>query len=225
MAIFLVLQNSYTSLEFALFDEQQMLDLIVDDKARASKMTILHVEHLLKKNRLTLHDISFIAVNQGPGPFTSLRVTIAYANGLSFAIGKPLIGIDGIAALLDEKYTNEWPYTVALMNAFNNDLYYAIQTPYGKPTIGYQNSALLLEQIRNQYADQKIHFIGSGVPLVTGSIQELFGDQYSIDSSATEPSLAHIARIALGRWLKQEHISDQLFPLYLKSSTYKKAQL
>lgn len=50
------------------------------------------IEKLLKKQGVTLKDINAIEVNVGPGSFTGLRVGVAIANTLSFALGIPVNG-------------------------------------------------------------------------------------------------------------------------------------
>lgn len=48
------------------------------------------IDKLLKKHRLKLGDLTSIVVNTGPGSFTGLRVGIAIANALSFALRIPI---------------------------------------------------------------------------------------------------------------------------------------
>ena len=45
---------------------------------------------LLKKQGLGLEDLSLIEVNTGPGSFTGIRVGMAIANALSFALKIPV---------------------------------------------------------------------------------------------------------------------------------------
>lgn len=48
------------------------------------------VDQLLKTHALTLQDITSIEVNRGPGSFTGLRVGIAIANALAYALDIPI---------------------------------------------------------------------------------------------------------------------------------------
>jgi tRNA threonylcarbamoyladenosine biosynthesis protein TsaB len=50
------------------------------------------IDGILKKHSLRPEDISEIKINVGPGSFTGLRVGIAIANALSFALKVPVNG-------------------------------------------------------------------------------------------------------------------------------------
>jgi len=63
------------------------------------------VDQALKKNRLKLSDLTGVAVRQGPGGFTSLRIGVTTANVLAYALKLPILGLklqDGydLAAML-----------------------------------------------------------------------------------------------------------------------------
>lgn len=63
--------------------------------------TWLHpaIASLLKKNNCSLNDVAAIAVNNGPGSYTGLRVGLAAAKGICFAADKPLITISSLQIL------------------------------------------------------------------------------------------------------------------------------
>lgn len=52
-----------------------------------------NIKKLLKKAQLDWKNIDKIAVIKGPGPFTALRVSIAVANGIAYALNIPIWGI------------------------------------------------------------------------------------------------------------------------------------
>src|SRR5437762_8244755 len=54
---------------------------------------------LMAGQNLTFADIDRIGVTVGPGSFTGLRVGIAFAKGLAFALGRPAVGVSALEAL------------------------------------------------------------------------------------------------------------------------------
>lgn len=52
------------------------------------------IHELLKNNQLSLHELTEIQVNAGPGSFTGLRVGVTIANTLGFLLKIPINGKD-----------------------------------------------------------------------------------------------------------------------------------
>ena len=69
-------------------------------KNELSEILIPAINNFLKKNTITLKDISFLAIGCGPGSFTSIRTLIAAAKGIIIS-NKHIksIGINSLAAL------------------------------------------------------------------------------------------------------------------------------
>ena len=61
----------------------------------------LHVffEDILKENNLTFKNLSAIAISQGPGSYTGLRIGVSSAKGLCYSLDIPLIAIDTLQSL------------------------------------------------------------------------------------------------------------------------------
>ncbi|HSR10897.1 MAG TPA: tRNA (adenosine(37)-N6)-threonylcarbamoyltransferase complex dimerization subunit type 1 TsaB, partial [Thermodesulfobacteriota bacterium] len=57
------------------------------------------IDRLLKEASLTIRDIGGIAVSIGPGSFTGLRIGVATAKGLAYALGIPVAGVPTLDAL------------------------------------------------------------------------------------------------------------------------------
>lgn len=64
----------------------------------ASKITLL-IEACLQQIKLTINDLDAVAISQGPGSYTSLRIGVSTAKGICYALNKPLIVIDTLQAL------------------------------------------------------------------------------------------------------------------------------
>ncbi len=218
--MFLLVSNDYHQTQIALYRGDHCATQINDAAQKSSKYLIPLIKELLEKNNVALRDLNFIAANQGPGKFTSLRVLLATVNGLSFATKIPLIGIDGITTMLDEYHQDG--ITVALLNAFNNDVFFGVSNHDQPHETGYKNIETLLNELKNNYSE-KITVIGDGISLFHDQIKDILDDQAIISSDYPKSaSLDFIAKIALKKW-KEGDVSEQLMPLYLKKPHYKKA--
>ncbi|SPD75752.1 Universal bacterial protein YeaZ [uncultured Desulfobacterium sp.] len=60
------------------------------------------LDFLLKKLKVSIHDIQAICVAIGPGSFTGLRVGIAAAKGLCHALSIPVIGVSSLEAMASQ---------------------------------------------------------------------------------------------------------------------------
>jgi len=205
---FLAIQGSYTKLQLALFKGDFCLETIEETNKKASSLLIPLIKKILEKNSIAIHDLDFIATDQGPGAFTSLRVTISTVNGISFAQKIPLIGIDGLQAL--QKETNAVP----LLNAYNNEVYYLLQNE-----TGYKKIDFLLESIKK--LDQPtITFCGNGAILHKSLITETIKQKKVSFNQQEVCSTGQIAKMALKSWRQKKNLQEKLYPLYLKSQAF-----
>lgn len=62
------------------------------DSRLTSQNLLSLIEKILKNHHLTLQDLTGIEVNLGPGSFTGLRVGVAVANALGWALQIPVNG-------------------------------------------------------------------------------------------------------------------------------------
>ena len=215
MATYLAIQHTYNQVQMALCTGQSLRAPISLDKTIASRECIPALEKLLEDNKISLSDLDFIAVNQGPGPFTTLRVVISTVNGLAFARKIPLIGVNGLEAFAQE--FSETP-KVILLNAFGGDVYYLVDA-HGIRSSGVAPINTILTDILQKIPHKPILFLGNGVSLHSTLISATFGDHAHIPNPLPETvSLATIAQQGFAQWNKQENISYQLQPLYYKQA-------
>lgn len=214
---YLVLQNTYDCIEVALYKDLEILEKKVVDKFSASKNLIPEIDSILKRNNLTIENLSFIGVNEGPGPFTTLRIVISTANALNYATNIPLIGINGLDAIIKEYQNVTWPVTAVLLNAFNKDVYYAIQYNE-KIEIGWKNIDEFLLYLKDKFKESKIRFIGNGVNLYKDNIQKIFTQNILLEENISQPSIEQIAKMVYQKWIESKEITNQILPLYLKEA-------
>jgi tRNA threonylcarbamoyladenosine biosynthesis protein TsaB len=92
------------------------------DDARHGAVLLPRIQRLLAAAGVALRDVDLIGVGVGPGSFTGLRVGLATAKGLAFALHKPVRGVSSIevlaAALLQRA-----DHALVLVDAFKGELY------------------------------------------------------------------------------------------------------
>lgn len=215
MERFLAIQNTYNQVQMALCINSNLSEIISLDKTVASRECINALEQLLRQNSISLSDLCYIAVNQGPGPFTTLRVVISTVNGLSFARRIPLVGINSLQALARE---HNAPYKVVLLNAFAGDVYYLIQAD-GIQTMGAAKTESVLQLVIEKIPHHPILFLGNGCLVYQQLIKASLGDRALLIEPIPEtPSLDAIARMAAQKWHDQKSECYQLQPLYYKQA-------
>lgn len=230
---FLSAQATYAHVHIALFKNSFCIDSILMHDARASSHLIPYFDQILKRNNVRLVDLDFIAIDRGPGAFTSLRTAIATVNGISFTRKVPAIGIDGRQALvLDAINTIKTQQAIAqpvtivtLLNAYNNDVYYSI-TEVGPATefkndlisSGYKKIEELLADLGTNWLSEGMIFVGNGAMLHQELIANTFSNrsiQIIQQETATADSIAHLAL---------EHYQQDSTPCYRIEPNYVKSQ-
>ena len=79
---------------------KQLAEIDNDAYAHGEQLTIL-VEDVLKKEGIDTKDLSAVSVASGPGSYTGLRIGVATAKGLCFALNIPLIAVDALTSLIE----------------------------------------------------------------------------------------------------------------------------
>lgn len=220
MAYYLVLHSTYDGIQVALFDKESLVSFRQETKFNASKNLIHIIKDMLTKQNISFLVLTFIVVNQGPAPFTTLRTVLASVNGFNLATGIPLIGVNSLTAFAREHTSPDYPVSIYMLNAFAQDIYYCIDHA-GVLQTGCQNIETFLNDVAQRFALQaSIRFLGNGVLLYRTLIETTFGHRAYIPS---EPpvicSLTYLARIGYEQWQEKEWANGPLQPLYLKNHT------
>ncbi len=93
------------------------------------------LESLLKAADLSLAELNALAVVSGPGSFTGLRIGVATAKGLAWALQKPLLAVSTLEAAAYNAlpgYVDENILACPVLDARRNEVYTALYA--GRPT-------------------------------------------------------------------------------------------
>lgn len=125
------------------------------------------IEHLAKSANIKLKDIDAVAVTAGPGSYTGLRVGMASAKGLCFALKIPLITVGTLEILALSAWRQfadgyENIFYCPMMDARRMEVFTAIYKH--DLSICLQPCAMILDQFsfEKELSGNKIMFFGSG---------------------------------------------------------------
>lgn len=119
----------------------------------------LHVfiEECLQESKINVNDLSAIAVSQGPGSYTGLRIGVSAAKGLCFALNLPLISVDTLQVLASQISITEG-VIIPMIDARRMEVYSAIYT--SKLENMREVQAEILTENSFEGISETIHFVG-----------------------------------------------------------------
>ncbi len=131
------------------------------------------VREIMQQTGVTPHDIGCIAVANGPGSYTGLRVGLASAKGLCFAWNIPLITLSSLklmaAALQDHLLHHEGPVAAnalftPMIDARRMEVFRAVYNHPQLDTIIEPGAEIITNDFLNKLLENNpVYFLGDGV--------------------------------------------------------------
>ena len=207
----------------AVMDDQKLLaEHIVNHKRTHSEQLMPIIERVLESCDVKVRDLDAIAVASGPGSFTGLRIGAATAKGLAHACGIKIVGVptlDGLAFNLSFCQGIICP----IMDARRNQVYTALYKWEGGSLFKLMPHCAialneLLEDLKKR--EERVVFLGDGVPVHRKTIQRALGDRAGFaPKSAGRQRASSIAELALQALERGEGQNAETFvPFYLRKS-------
>lgn len=124
--------------------------------SHAEKLHVF-IEEILSEANLQFSDLNAIAVSQGPGSYTGLRIGVSAAKGLCYALDIPLITVDTLEVLASQISIEEG-LIIPMIDARRMEVYSAIfDKNYQKIR---ETKAEILTQESFSELNQMIYFVG-----------------------------------------------------------------
>lgn len=197
--------TSSTALTVAVMEDHQVLaELSLTIKKNHSISLMPTIDFLMAQVGLKPSDLDRIVVAQGPGSYTGLRVAVATAKTLAYALNIELVGVSSLYALTDVDFDG---LLVPLMDARRNNVYIGFYEN-GRAVEPDRHAPFkaVLEQLKGQ---ESIAFVGE-VEAFRSQIEETMPHAKIIP---TLPSASLLGRA--GYDLPAQHVHD-FVPNYLK---------
>lgn len=175
-------------------------------------------EQLLASTGTDKTALDAVAVAQGPGSFTGIRIGVAAAKGLCWALEKPAIGVSTLEAMAwNGANCGEGALICCCMDARRSQVYNALFTiKDGRPERLVPDRAVSLAELADDLADRGVPFlVGDGAALVS----EYLGDRAVSFELAEGPALHQSAwGVCMAAQDKEPVNAGTLLPVYLRLS-------
>lgn len=213
----LSLESSTKNFSLAVTDGDKILasrDLQLKKVLSSSIMP--GIRSILKKSRLELSDCDGFAVGLGPGSFTSLRVGLATIKALSFAVGRPIVGISSLD-ILALNAPESWSDPICTFSDAKRKLVFA--ATFERSGRGLKRTSdYLLTSIDEALKIVKpgTYVVGDGIPLFKEQIKSAVSDCHLAPEKDFFPRAVNLAVLARQQFLdKNFQSASDILPLYL----------
>jgi len=87
-----------------------------------SQVLLTMVQEVLEEASFSVNGLNAVAVGQGPGSFTGLRIGVGVAQGIAYGVGCPMIGVSSLMALAFQ--SREEGLVIAALDARMGEVYW-----------------------------------------------------------------------------------------------------
>ena len=177
------------------------------------------IEAIMNEGGYLLKDIDAVAVTGGPGSYTGIRVGLASAKGICYALNKPLIMVNTLAVIANAAIEN-----ITETSIDKNTIFYAMIDARRMEVFGgmYNLQLLAIENARALVLDEfffeglnchsKVIFCGDGAKKVE---QFTLPINYSIDNS--QHNVNHMVTLSEAKFIANDFANlAYAEPLYIK---------
>lgn len=222
MALILSIETSTTVCSAALHRQGNLVAYSVLDVAHSHAESLLAIiTHLVGISRCKVEDLDAIAISEGPGSYTGLRIGATTATGLAYGLDIPLIAINTLAAMVNQVI----PFHAAgglycpMIDARRMEVYCRITDRQGVVYQPIGSYVITEHSFANILATNVVFFFGDGA---AKCIPVLANHANARVIEGVYPSALHMGLDAYEKFKQQDFVGLTTFePLYLKTPPLK----
>ncbi|UYW00751.1 tRNA (adenosine(37)-N6)-threonylcarbamoyltransferase complex dimerization subunit type 1 TsaB [Flavobacterium agricola] len=161
MALILNIETATKNCSVSLSNKNEIValkEIATQGFAHAENLHVF-IADVLEQANLSLADLDAVAVSQGPGSYTGLRIGVSAAKGLCYALGIPLLALDTLE-ILAQQVQIESGYIVSMLDARRMEVFMGV----------YSSNYDAVESVKAEIIDENtlasysepLHIIGDG---------------------------------------------------------------
>jgi tRNA threonylcarbamoyladenosine biosynthesis protein TsaB len=208
----------------------------------SAKTLAATINKLMKQEEVGFQELSAIAVTVGPGSFTGLRVGVATAKALAFALKIPTVSVDSLEAMAKAIRTPIDVEAWTILDAYRSELFVAKWSIQANETLQYKPGAITrviptiptrLMAIRDwlelahesSMSSNGCCFVGPGLLRIDDETAKKLGGDSSGWNSDLAPTAVQVAELGWEKFVRGEFASPfELMPRYFRGSAAEEAK-
>ncbi len=214
MAAILCLETATTNCSIALSVDGKVVAFREENNQKFSHSEKLHVfiEEVISEAQFDKAKLDAIAVSQGPGSYTGLRIGVSAAKGFCFALDVPLLSIPTLEVLA-QQVQDEDCFIIPMLDARRMEVYAAVFDSE-KKAIRETKAEIIHEDSFSEYLKQKkTIFLGDG----SAKFQSICKSSDAVFLEDKFPSANDMAKLVDAKYKISDTENVAYFePFYLK---------
>ena len=145
--------------------EKIMASETSDDLKNHSAFLQTAIQKIMQAAQISFQQIEAVAVVNGPGSYTGLRVGLASAKGICYAAGLPLIlmsTLEVMALAAIAEYNDKTALYCPMIDARRTEVFTAVYNFFRQPVLHPQPVIAETSRFSSWLSQQNIYFFGSG---------------------------------------------------------------
>ena len=227
--LILAFETSAKAGSVALLDDKKLLGESYNNTGLTHSQTLMVMaEDLLKQCGKTVSDVTAVAVAEGPGSFTGVRIGVAAAKGFAWGGQLPCYGVSTLESMAETLGVYEG-HVCACMDARRNQVYNAIfLAEDGKLERVSEDRAIALSDLQTEleHIDGPIFLVGDGAALTYNTLKDavpslILPPEHRMHQRASGVAIVAAKEIAAGA----SGDANALTPNYLRLSQAERERL
>ena len=178
--------------------------------SHAEKLHVF-IEELLKEAGVSFQELAAVAVSQGPGSYTGLRIGVSAAKGLCFALNIPLIAVDTLQTLASKAKIAEGKI-IPMLDARRMEVYSAVFNSDLEKERAIE-AEIITEDSFKDYAET-LYFVGDCAEKCKSVLTK---ENFVFLEDIKYPSANEMSAISYDKYQKSDTVDVAYFePYYLK---------
>lgn len=216
----LAVDTSAKSASVAIADENTIIgSSFINTKSTHSQTLIPMIEELLNHTNTNISELDAIAVNNGPGSFTGIRIGVAAVKGLCFNDNIKCIAVSTLYSMAYNVIGSDTT-VCAVMDARRSQVYNALIKVNGKKFERLcEDRALSLEELLEDIKkrNEKVYLIGDGAEITYNYMKDKTNLTILTNANHRMQNAESVALAAIQMYNEGKTLSpEKLMPLYLR---------